>query len=74
MLNIIFVKKALFSEKTAKNCFGGASDPFFMERERLTQKINITFFYRELSTGYFIIKQVFRKKEVFSEKTVKNYL
>ncbi len=33
-----------------------------------TQKINITFFYHNLNTKYFIIKQVFQKKQYFLKK------
>ncbi len=36
---------------------------FIRERERLMQKVNITFFYHDLGTEYFIIKQVFQKKQ-----------
>ncbi len=47
MLNIfystIFSKKAAFSEKTAKNCFGGAFDNFLGKEGVLQPKINITF-------------------------------
>ncbi len=39
----ILSKKAVFSEKTAKNCFGGRIWQFFRERRRLTPKINITY-------------------------------
>ncbi len=41
ILNNFFLEKAVFSEKTAKNCYGGAFDHFFGERELLRQKITL---------------------------------
>ncbi len=35
----IFLKKAVFSEKTAKNCFGGAFDNFLGKGGVLHQKL-----------------------------------
>ncbi len=39
----VFSKKSVFSEKTAKNCIGGAFHNFLGKEGVLTPKINITF-------------------------------
>ncbi len=39
LLNNFFKKRAVFSEKTAKNCFGGAFDNFLGKEGVLRQKL-----------------------------------
>ncbi len=59
----MFSENAVFSEEIAKNYGGRRIWPFFRERRVLGQKIDVTYFHRELGNGYFIIEQVFRKKK-----------
>ncbi len=66
-----FRKKAVFSEKTAKNCFGGAFDNFFRERRHLTPKINITIL-SQMRYRIFYYLPIFSKNMQFSEKTPEN--
>ncbi len=69
MLNIsystIFSKKTVFSQKPAKNCFGGAFDNFFRERRRLMPKINITFFITNEVSNILLFTNFFQKCVIF---------
>ncbi len=75
MLNIffystIFSKKAVFSEKTAKNCFGGAFDNSLGKEGVLRQKLT-KLFYNKWGIEYFIIYQFFPKMCNFLRKRLK---
>ncbi len=72
-----FLKKAVFSEKTAKNLFVEGHD-HFEGRGRLATKIIITFFVSfqvlySFSFNNFFKKKKKNKKTIFSKVTAKNY-
>ncbi len=66
---IIFSKKATFSKKKkgkkAKKNFGGP-DHFVNVSPYARNEYNL--FYQKFCTGYFVMKQIFRKKEYFWKK------
>ncbi len=64
MLNNFFEKCSIFWENCKKTVLGRIW-LFFRERGRLKQKINNNLCFYEFDTRYFIIKQIFRKKQYF---------
>ncbi len=71
--NNFFWEKAVFSEETTKNCFGGTFDHFFRERRHLTQKTNITFFVTTYVPDILSLNKFFKNSNIF-QKTAKNLL
>ncbi len=67
-----FSKKAVFSEKTAKNVFVGRHDRF-EGRGRLATKINITSFVGIEVLNIFHLTFFSKKKTIFSKITAKSY-
>ncbi len=67
-----FSKKAVFSEKTAKNPFVGGYDPVLRGGEHLVTKTNITFFV-DIDVLNIFHLTTFSKKAMFSKIKAKNY-
>ncbi len=69
-----FRKKAIFPEKTMKNCFGNAFE-FFRERRCLAPKINITFFIINEVLNILLFNSFSKKKKlIFWENGKKPFL